>query len=206
MIVVKIKSEQKVSLERRDGAGSPWEFVCASPCGVATPTASQYRIIGDDVNESHPFVLDTSSGGDTVTLDVTPGSHNKERTGRILLIGGAAFVIGGVITLLAGSKSSTAPGDDGTATNNQNTDFISVGSAVIVAGVLLGLGGGALMYDNAHTKVEGSVGDVPERSGSGDAKPAASKRAHAAATPTWHEDRGPALAPGQFVSLFQRSF
>jgi hypothetical protein len=202
-VEVHINSERKVNLEKRDSAGSAWEFVCSSPCDVVASVSPQYHVVGDDLNASQPFVLDASAGN-KLTLDVTPGVHNKAKTGALVVAGGAALIIGGVVVLLAGSKSTTAPGDNGTETNNQNTDFISVGSILIVAGVIAGLGGGALMYDNAHTKVEGSIGDVPERHG--DAKPKSGAKATAERAPTWHDDRGPALGASQFVPIFHGTF
>ena len=66
----------------------------------------QYQIVGEDLNESKTFLLDTSEG-DKITLDVTPGVHNK---GHARAAGSsraaAVLVVGGVVTLLAGSKSN----------------------------------------------------------------------------------------------------
>ena len=198
-VTVHINSPRTVTLEKRASATSPWEHVCNSPCDVATSTSDEYQILGEDLNASAPFILDASQG-EKVTLDVTPGVHNKAARGSWILVGGAVLVVGGVITLLAGSKSNYVAGDNGTSTPNTNTDWIWVGSLLIAAGVIAGITGGSFMYDNAHTKVDGAIGDVPDKK--------IDVKAHATALrlPQWREDTGPQLAPGHFVSIFQGTF
>jgi hypothetical protein len=201
-VIVHINSEKKVTLEKRSSATSPWEHVCNSPCDVATSTSDQYQILGEELNASAPFILD-ASGGDKVTLDVTPGYHNKGARGGWILAGGAVLVIGGVVTILAGSKSAYVGGADATVTNNTNTDFISVGSAVILVGVIAGITGASFMYDNAHTKVNGPIGQVPDKA---DGNVKAQVQVTAERGPTWRQDTGPQLAPSHFVSIFHGTF
>jgi hypothetical protein len=201
-VIVHINSEKKVTLEKRTSATSPWEHVCNSPCDLATSTSDQYQILGEELNASAPFILD-ASGGEKVTLDVTPGYHNKGARGGWILAGGALLVIGGVVTILAGSKSAYVGGADATVTNNTNTDFISAGSVVILAGVIVGITGASFMYDNAHTKVNGPIGQVPDKA---DGNVKAQVQVTAERGPTWREDTGPQLAPSRFISIFHGTF
>ncbi len=189
-----------MSLEKRSTPGSAWEHVCNSPCDVPTTTTEEYRVLGENLNDSKPFVLDASQG-EKITLDVSPGVHNKAALGGWVVAGGAVLAVGGIVTLVAGSKSNYVAGDNGTGTPNSNTDWIFVGSGLLLAGVVAGLTGGALMYDNAHTKVDGAIGAVPDQKT--DVK--AQVQVTAQRLPQWHEDTGPQLAPSRYVSLLQGS-
>jgi hypothetical protein len=200
-VIVHINSSKSVTLEKRADAHSPWEHVCNSPCDVATPTGAQYHIVGTDLNGSRPFLIDASLG-DRITLDVTPGIHNKAVTGGWILAGGIALTVGGLVTLFAGSKSGYVLGDNGTSPSTSNTDFIFTGSLLITAGVILGFTGGAFMYDNTHTKVEGAVGATPDKS----SDPKGQVQVTAWRLPQWHEDSGPQLGMARSVSLFQGTF
>jgi hypothetical protein len=115
--------------------------------------------------------------------------------GEWVLAAGGVLAVGGIITLLVGSKNNDVPGNNGGSNSNSNTDIIFVGSALIVAGVVAGITGGSLIYDNSRTRVEGGIGAVPDK------KPVATVR-----LPQWHEDTGPQLAQSHFVSLLQGSF
>ena len=201
-VTVHINSPKPVSLERRSGPGAAWEHVCNSPCDVATSASDEYQIMGEELNSSTPFILD-SSQGEKITLDITPGYHNKGARGGWVLAGGAALIVGGVVTLVAGSKSTYVPGDGGVGTtHNSNTDFIFAGSILLTAGVIAALGGGALMFDNAHTKVDGAIGAPAERKT--DVK--AQVQVTAQRLPQWREDSGPQLAPSRFVSVLGGTF
>ncbi len=200
-VTVHINSPKVVALEKRTDSGAPWEHVCNSPCDVPTSTNDQYQIVGIDLNGSRPFVLD-SSLGDKITLDVQPGIHNKGARGGWLLAGGIVLAVGGLVTIVAGSRNTAVPGDSGANFSTQNTDFIFVGSALITAGIVLGITGGSFMYDNAHTRVEGAVGAVPD----GKTEVKTQVQVTAQRLPQWHEDTGPQLAQSRYVSLFQGSF
>jgi hypothetical protein len=187
-VTVHVHSSKAVSLERRAPGQSTWEFVCASPCDQAISTNDEYHIVGTGLNESRPFMLDTSAG-DKITLDVSPGTHGKYTTGTWLLVGGSALIVGGVIVLLAGSSSNAVPGNDGVTTSDKNTNWIFVGTAAILGGVLLGIGGGSMMINNAHSRV-----DAAEPKDKKDEQPAKAEST-ASRLPTWHEEKGPVLAP-----------
>ena len=200
-VVVHINSARAVSLEKRSSGTSAWEHVCNSPCDAATSVNDEYQIVGEDLNDSVPFILD-GSHGEKITLDVTPGVHNKAARGGWILAGGAVLTVGGIVTLVAGSKSNYVAGDGGVGTSNSNTDWIFVGSALVLAGVVAGLTGGAFMYDNAHTKVEGAIGAVPDKKTDGKGQ----VQVTAMRFPQWHEDTGPQLGPSHAVSFLQGTF
>lgn len=201
-VTVHVNAPQKVSLEHRAAGHETWEFVCNSPCDQALSSTDEYRVVGAGLNESRPFMLDTSNG-DKITLDVTPGTHNKYSTGEWVLIGGGVFIVGGVVALLAGSSSNAVQGADGTVTSDKNTNWIFVGTSLILAGVIGGLVGGSFMYDNAHTHVDGGT-PVDEKKTNNEG---VSIKVTASRAPTWHEDTGPAItAVPNIVPLFQRSF
>ena len=195
-MTVHINSTAPVSLEKRASGESAWQHVCNSPCDAPASATDEYQIVGENLNESKPFILDASQG-DKVTLDVTPGFHKKAETGKWILVGGGALVVGGVIMLVGGSRSNNVPGDSGVVSTNTNDDWIFAGTAVIVAGVIAGVTGGSFIVDNAHTKVDGAVGAVPDRKT--DVK--FQVQVTADRQPTWHEDRGPQMAASRFVPI-----
>jgi hypothetical protein len=200
-VTVHVNAPQKVSLEHRAAGHETWDFACNSPCDQALSSTDEYRIVGAGLNESHAFKLDTSNG-DKITLDVTPGTHSKYTTGEWVLIGGGVFIVGGVVALLAGSSSNAVQGADGTVTSSKNTNWIFVGTSLIVAGVIGGLVGGSFMYDNAHTHVDGGTPVDEKKTNEG-----VSLKVTASRAPTWHEDTGPTItAVPNIVPLFQRSF
>jgi hypothetical protein len=110
--------------------------------------------MGTDLNESKPFMLDSSKG--KVTLNVIPGYHNKQQQGLYVLIGGGVLAVGGILTILLGSDGKTPFSGDG-ETHLGNTNTIFIGSTLILAGIVGGILGGAWYMDNAHTRVGGDT-------------------------------------------------
>jgi hypothetical protein len=141
-------------LESRPAGTLRWEHVCTSPCDAKASVSAEYRIVGTGLTESKPFVLDASKG--KVTLTVTPGIHDKERTGLWILAGGGALFVIGTIIVIAGANAKTDP--DGTI-GLANTSTIFAGEALMFAGVGGAIFGGAWMLDNAHSGVAGDVGN-----------------------------------------------
>jgi hypothetical protein len=203
-VTVHIQSSKPVSLERYAAGGNGWEFACSSPCDQSLSTSDQYRIVGTGLNESKTFLLDTSVG-EKVTLDVSPGSKAKSSTGTWLLVGGGALIVGGIITLIAGSSSNAVAGNDGTTTSTKNTNWIFVGTSLILGGVIVGMTGGSFMVDNAHTKVDGAIDARSDKNINNDVTVKASVTA--SRLPTWHDEKGPVLAPvTNIVPIVNASF
>jgi uncharacterized membrane protein YidH (DUF202 family) len=112
-------------------------------------------VLGTGINDSHAFSLDGTKG-DRVTLRVVAGEHKRENLGKFILIGGAALIAGGIITIAAGSHPSQTFQADGT-TNNTNFDVLTVGTALILGGIIGSVYGGATWYNNHHSHVGGDV-------------------------------------------------
>jgi hypothetical protein len=162
-ITVHVDSPKPVSLEHRANASTAWEHVCEAPCDQAVAVGDQYRIVGTDLNESNPFMLD-SSKGDKVSLKIGPGEIKKQRIGTYVLIGGGVLFLGGVIGGLAASHPGETFTADGT-TNNSNWTAIIVGTSLAVVGLSGALFGGAWYVNNAHTRVGGDVQAAPPATG-----------------------------------------
>jgi hypothetical protein len=184
MVTLHIESPEPVSLEKRNGAA--WEHVCNSPCDGQVSVADEYRVTGENLNDSAAFLLDGSKG-EKITLNVSPGSKKKYTTGIVLLGAGGALALGGVITIAAGASNAAVPGADGTTTTDKNFNIMTVGTVLIVAGVATGIGGGSLMVDNGRTHVEGPIAAPEEKKT--DTKGPLNVEVHVSSrTPTWHED------------------
>jgi hypothetical protein len=158
MVMVHIKSDKPVSLQKRAGESGSWETVCSSPCDMKVSVSDQYQVTGDGVNPSKPFMLNTS--GSTANLDITVGSEKTKSTGLIVLGVGGALTLGGLLVALigggTGGVSGTGAGDDGT-THNKHTNMFWVGGALVMVGVATGIYGGAMFVNSAHSQVEGDV-------------------------------------------------
>jgi hypothetical protein len=162
-VSVHIDSPKPVSLEHRASGGVAWEHVCEAPCDQRVSVGDQYRIVGMDLNESNPFMLD-STKGDTVTLHIGPGEIKKQRIGTYVLIGGGVLFLGGLIGGLAASHPSETFTADGT-TNNSNWSAIIVGTSLALVGLGGAIFGGAWVVNNAHTRVGGDVQAAPPARG-----------------------------------------
>ena len=74
---------------------------------------------------------------------------------------------------------------------------------MIVIGVIAGITGASFMYDNAHTKVDGAIGAIPDKK---DVNVKAQVQVTADRTPTWRQDTGPQLEPAHVISIFRGTF
>ncbi len=94
-----------------------------------------------------------------------PQSANAS-TGWILLGGGGALVIGGVVVdAIGGSKndvSGTGAGGDSGLTHNAKTDLFFAGTTMIVVGVLAGVYGGSIVLAaNARKNQDANAQTTP---------------------------------------------
>ena len=160
MTKVHIQAPQQVGLEKRQGANADWQHVCNSPCDERLSVNDEYRIVGDELNASKPFMLDAK--GDSVTLNVQPGKHSKYVTGVWVLAGGAVLGVVGTVLIIAGSSSSSTFTSDG-LTHDSNTNWIAGGTVLILGGVAAAITGGAMALDNVHTNVNGDVATATEK-------------------------------------------
>jgi len=157
MIMLSVKSDEVVSIEREDTG----EVVCTSPCNREVPATPRYRIGGS--RPSKGFVLDARSGSAKLNVDK---ASNKEFIAGIAGLGvGTGLIAAGVITLALGYANSNDPaGADGTVTNTSYTDMMFIGTTLVVSGVAAGIWGGATTIANYRTAVKGSImKDPPAR-------------------------------------------
>jgi hypothetical protein len=148
-----------MSLEHRSGPNAPWEPACEEKCDKRLPVADEYRVVGVGLSPSRPFTLDGSKG-DKITLKVVVGEHRKEKVGMWVLIGGGALIVAGILTIAIGSHPSETFQADGT-TNNTNFDILTVGTGLIVGGLIASIYGGATWYNNTHSHVGGDTIGAP---------------------------------------------
>lgn len=163
--MVHINSPIPVTLQKRSGATGAWETVCTSPCDQRAPVGDEYQVTSDRAVASKPFRLDSSRG--KVVLDVTPGNPAKETAGLYVTIGGGVLVVAGVVVMIAGAKPSSAFPADGT-TSDRNTNLLFVGGALIFSGIVAVIYGGAMMYNNKTSAVEGDVSKAGPAQGAKD--------------------------------------
>lgn len=162
-VFVHLEAPQEVTLERRQGAASPWEHVCNSPCDEAVSVRDEYHIVGVNMTESKPFMVDGKES--KTTLYVHPGYHKDVVTGEWVLGGAGALAVGGILSLAIGAGTHTPLSNDG-ITHNGNTDWITVGMVLLVGAAATGIYGGAMVVNNLHTSVNGGTAkpaDVDEK-------------------------------------------
>jgi hypothetical protein len=157
-VMVHLKSDKPVTLQRRSGESGSWETVCSSPCDVAAPVGDQYQVTGEGVNPSKPFMLNSSKG--VVKLDVEAGQKKDETKGIVFLVVGGALVIAGIIVIAVagGTKGGVSgQGNDSGTTHLGNTNAIFAGGGLIFAGLGAGIYGGATYLNSKSSTVEGDV-------------------------------------------------
>ena len=166
-VKVHIDSTSTVTLQKRSGDSGTWETVCTSPCDASAPVDAQYQIIGDNLNASKPFMLDSSKG--KVNLDVTPGSQGRAKVGMGFLIAGGVVTVAGIVVAIASSGHGFVASDGGSGnTNLGHTNGVFAAGALIFVGIGLGLYGAGTMVANNHTSVDGNVARPQPTRGSAD--------------------------------------
>jgi hypothetical protein len=179
-VMVHINSSTQVTLKHRASAKAAWEDACTSPCDTKLPVGDEYQVAAQNGAPSKAFRLDGSSG--KVVLDVSPGSDSKKSTGMIVTIAGGVLVVAGAVVMIAGAKPSSTFPADGT-TGNRNTQALFVGGALVFAGLVTGIYGGALWVNGGTTTVEGDVGKGS--TGAKNDSPQIAQKQPAPSTPTF---------------------
>ena len=177
-VMVKMKSDKPVTLQRRSGESGSWETVCSSPCETRAPVGDQYQVTGEGLNPSKPFMLNASKG--TVNLDVVVGEKRDATTGLVVLGVGGALVIAGVIVIAVagGTKGGiSGQGNDSGTTHLGNTNAFFVGGGLIFAGLAAGIYGGATYLNSKSSSVEGDVAKPGPARGALDSGPIVARNA-----------------------------
>jgi hypothetical protein len=185
IVTLHVDAPQPVTLERRHGARSAWEHVCAAPCDQRLSVNDQYRFVGDGLNASPPFMLATDSG-DAIAVSVRPAQHRRYVIAVWALASGVVTGVAGAIMVI---------GDDGLA-GNDHTGWFTVGIISVIAGGAAAVVGGAIAIHNAHTGVEGAVAKEPSASAARGSSVAGAR------APAWYASQtsaAPALAPPALV-------
>jgi hypothetical protein len=104
-----------------------WTAVCTSPCDLVVPTGASYRVVGDALKPSDPFVL-RAPAGERATLIVHGASRSEFTAGIVSLVVGtpASFLVA-----LSVALSETLWGPSGTS--ETIVDAALVGSAAFAA-------------------------------------------------------------------------
>jgi hypothetical protein len=188
LVEVHLDSPAPVSLERRAPGGTTWENVCTTPCDVKTSSIAEYRVVGTDLNDSKPFMIDGTK--ERVNLTVAPGSKGRADAGLYILVGGGIITIAGVAVLFLGSDKNGAMLADG-QTHNAHYNAMFWGGALVLAGVTTGIFGAGWMLGNRHSDVSGDVSKVIEEKPAPGAAPSGGGAAEvkfstSSRQPTWN--------------------
>lgn len=150
-VFLHVASKEVVTIEK-DETG---EVVCTSPCDKTVPGDARYHVGGHRPSPS--FVLAPGANG-KADLHVKPGSKAGFWTGVGGLALGTVLIGTGVGVLIYGvNNRAPVPGGDGENTDNSFTDVMGLGTVMVIAGVAIGLGGGAFLASNASTSIWGNV-------------------------------------------------
>lgn len=212
VVNVHVESPVPVSLERRTAGGTTWENVCTTPCDVKTSPIAEYRVTGQDLNESKPFTIDGTK--ENVTLKVVPGSKARADAGLYILVGGVVLTIVGVGVMVLGADKNGAFKDDGES-HNRHFNAMFFGGALVLAGVTAGLFGGGWLVGNRHSEVSGGVAKTLDEKPAPAGSPAAPagggvgadvKLSTSAREPTWNAPKLVGLPQIMSVPVFAGKF
>ena len=142
---VLIEGPKTATLEAQ--VGSEFRKVCAAPCDRPMPIGRTYRIAGDDVHASSPFVLQGTTGSTTV-LQVNDRKHH---TGSVVTQGGVLVTLVGGLVLVGGLFGSCS--EDSSACSDYRWLTVT-GGALAVAGVVTIVTGIVLMAQGSESSVE----------------------------------------------------
>ncbi len=208
-VALHVESPVPVSVERRAPGGGTWENVCTTPCDVKSSSVAEYRIVGEGLNESKPFMIDGTK--EKVNIYVAPGSTSRANTGLYILVAGGLITIAGVaVIFLASDKHGVFTSDGQTHPAHLNAIFF--GGALVMAGVATGLFGAGWMIGNKHSDVSGDVAKVIDEKpapGSSPSTPGGSAEVKFSTSnrqPTWNTQKNPGLPQVMTIPVLTGSF
>lgn len=153
-VIVHIESPEPVKLEAMRGRQAT--LVCESPCDIAVPIDSFYRI-GGSIRASKQFKI-AANPGERVVLHVDPTSKGGFVGGVILVsLGGVSLLIGSLVYLVSAAIDSLDNGRDADGGKTAGLVMMGLGAG--------GIGGGiALIVANGSSKVEQQRAGAPAAS------------------------------------------
>jgi hypothetical protein len=139
-------------LEQQNPTGDRFVSMCLAPCDRPYSIGRTYRIAGNDVRASEPFVLQGKPGS-TVTVHYSEAKH---ATGVVLTEVGVLVTIVGGLTLFGGvfGSCSESGGEDACTTYRWLT---YTGGALAIVGVTAIVSGIVLMVQGSSASVEQKV-------------------------------------------------
>jgi hypothetical protein len=152
-VLVHLDADDGVVLEHIAPGSGRWRPACTAPCDAELPLADQYRIGGDSIRRSRPFVL-VGNPGQHVLISVSPASKGAF-TGGIALssVGAAAFGLGLVVLLIGAIGTCTEEDDFGVCdATTPNNGLETTGVVITLAGVGMMIGGIVLVASNSRTR------------------------------------------------------
>ena len=142
---VLIEGPKTATLEMQ--VGSEFRKVCVAPCDRPMPIGRTYRIAGEDVHASEPFVLQGTTGSTTV-LQVNDTKHH---TGSLVTQGGVLVTLVGGFVLVGGVFGSCT--EDSSACSSYRWLTVT-GGALVAVGVATIVTGIVLMAQGSHSVVD----------------------------------------------------
>ena len=130
--LVHIEAPEPVQLELVQGREG--RIVCTSPCDIALPLDGAYRVTGS-MRASKTFAL-AARAGERVVLEIDPSSRGAFAGGIVLLsVGGATFLLSGLVYLVASAADAISGGVSGVKTGS--LAGMGIGVAGVAGGIVL---------------------------------------------------------------------
>lgn len=155
-VYVLMDAPKEATLEQQEN--DRWIRVCGAPCDRPFPIGKTYRIAGEDVRESTPFVL-TGKPGSTITLHFSEAKHD---TGKALVEGGVIVTLVAGFTLFGGLFGSC--GDSSGTDECSSYHWLTyTGGALAVVGVTAIVSGIVFLVQGADSSVDQTtVAKIPQ--------------------------------------------
>jgi hypothetical protein len=127
--------------------------------GLALAACAQLTVLSSPAfadNTVKASVTPTESAGASSSTTTSTTDASKAKTGWIVLGVGGALTIGGIVLDIVGTQTGSVSGEGGVGdsgkTSNARTNFYWGGTALIVAGIVTGVVGGAMIMNKGEDK------------------------------------------------------
>jgi hypothetical protein len=159
LVRVRLEGDRHLELEWGMLPSGDFGLLCFAPCDLWVPLDRRYMVVGPDMPDSRRFDL-SASPGQTVALQVSPGSWRQRNVGIVLVaLGGlslATGLVGFVLDSLVFRQAEEAlPDQAGLFWGS--LAFLAGGGAILAGGL-------AATLSNTHSGVTQSASPVPESS------------------------------------------
>jgi hypothetical protein len=131
---VRVEGDDKGALVERRTAATNWSVVCGVPCYRTLNTSFVYRISGDNIPASDPFLI---TGPTTVRVHTGSAGYAS---------GGTLLIVIGIPLMIVGALMVSVPGDKEDHVNPWGIGTLLAGSAAV--------GGGMAVTSIYQTRIE----------------------------------------------------